>query len=142
MKLPIEGGCLCKAVRYIIKAQPIDAGNCHCRTCQRAAGTAYLPALFVPYQALEITGDYREYASLSASGHTIHRGFCPICGTTLFGRNSASDKIRPVNAATLDDPSLYQPRMDFWVADAQPWDTMDSKLTKFEENPNHLGVSS
>lgn len=138
MKLPISGGCLCGAVRYEILAEPIGAGNCHCRTCQRSVGTAYMPVLFVPYQALKISGQYKEFATTSASGNTMNRGFCPECGTALFGRNSGSDKIRPVNAATLDDPRVYQPHMDFWVSDAQPWDYMDPNLPKFDMNPTHL----
>ena len=97
-----------------------------------------MPVLFVPYQALKISGQYKEFATTSASGNTMNRGFCPECGTALFGRNSGSDKIRPVNAATLDDPRVYQPHMDFWVSDAQPWDYMDPNLPKFDMNPTHL----
>ena len=138
MQLPITGGCLCGAVRYEILAKPIGAGNCHCRSCQKSGGTAYTPVLFVSYATLNITGGYKEYATLADSGNTMHRGFCPQCGTALFGRNSGNDKIRPVNAATLDDPSIYQPHMDFWVSDAQPWDIMNPDLPKFSKNPKHL----
>lgn len=138
MKLPIKGGCLCGAVKYEISAHPVGAGNCHCQTCQRSVGTAYMPVLFVPYKALKISGNYNEYATLAASGNTVNRGFCPHCGTSLFGRNSGNDKIRPVNAATLEDPSIYHPHMDFWVSDAQPWDFMDPNLPKFDSNPKHL----
>ena len=138
MKLPITGACLCGTVKYEIHAESVGAGNCHCRTCQRAAGAAYMPAFFVPYDSLKITGKYKEYASISESGNTIHRGFCPNCGTTLFGRNSVTKEFRPVNAATLDDPSIYHPNMDFWVSDAQPWDTMNPDLTKFDKNFLHF----
>ena len=138
MKLPIKGGCLCGAVQYEITAEPIGAGNCHCRTCQKSVGTAYTAVLFVPYQALIITGEFKEYATQATSGNTMYRGFCSQCGTSLFGRNSGSDTIRPINAATLDDPSIYQPHIDFWVSDAQPWDIMHTELPKFSENPKHL----
>jgi hypothetical protein len=97
-----------------------------------------MPVLFVPYQALKITGNYKEFATPSASGNIMNRGFCPECGTALFGRNSGSDSIRPVNACTLDDPSIYQAHMDFWVSDAQPWDIMNPEIDKFNENPGHL----
>ncbi|KAF3976901.1 MAG: GFA family protein [Methylococcales symbiont of Iophon sp. n. MRB-2018] len=138
MKLPITGGCLCGKVKYQITRDPVGAGNCHCRTCQKALGAAYLAVLFVPYEALKITGEYKEFATLSASANTIHRGFCAKCGSALFGRNSANNKIRPVCAATLDDPSIYQPNMDFWVSEAQPWDYMNPDLTKFEGNFLHF----
>jgi len=138
MNLPIKGGCICGAVKYEIDAEPIGAGNCHCRSCQKSVGTAYTPVLFVPYESLKITGLYKEYPTIADSGNTMNRGFCPQCGTSLFGRNSGSDKIRPVNAATLDDPSVYQPHMDFWVSAAQPWDIMNPELQKYDENPKHL----
>jgi hypothetical protein len=135
MKLPITGGCLCGKVRYEISAKPISTANCHCRTCQKAVGAAYFPAFFVPASALTITGDYKEFASTAASGNTMYRGFCPECGTSLFGRNSKFTEIRPVSAATLDDPSIYNPEKDMWVADAQLWDVMNPELPKFVGNP-------
>jgi hypothetical protein len=135
MKLPITGGCLCGKVRYEISEKPISTANCHCRTCQKAVGAAYFPAFFVPASALTITGDYKEYASIAASGNTMFRGFCPECGTSLFGRNSKFTEIRPVSAATLDDPSIYNPEKDMWVADAQLWDVMNPELPKFVGNP-------
>jgi len=135
MKLPITGGCLCGKVRYEITAEPVSTANCHCRTCQKAVGAPYVAGLFVPASALTITGHYKEYASIAASGNTVYRGFCPECGTSLFGRNSAFTQIRPVSAVTLDDPSIYKPEKDMWVADAQPWDVMNPELPKFAGNP-------
>ncbi len=137
-KFPITGGCLCGQVRYSISAKSVGSGNCHCRSCQKAVGAAYLAALFVPTNALDITGIYKEFATVAASGNQVYRGFCPECGTTLFGRNTGHPEIRPVSAASLDDPSIFQPHVDFWVADAQPWDYMNPDLPKFEENAEHF----
>ena len=136
MKLPITGGCLCGSVRYEISAAPVACVNCHCRTCQKASGAAYLALMFVPASALTITGNYKEYPAIAASGNTVYRAFCPECGTALFGRNSAFSKMRPVTAATLDDPAVFKPEQDMWVADAQPWDMMNPDLPKCEGNFN------
>jgi len=38
-------------------------------------------------------------------------------------------------AGSLDDPSWFQPQMDIFVSDAQPWDEMNSKIPKFEQYP-------
>jgi hypothetical protein len=38
-------------------------------------------------------------------------------------------------AGTLDDPSWFQPQMDIFVSDAQPWDNMDPAIPKFEQYP-------
>ena len=45
--------------------------------------------------------------AIAASGNTVYCVFYPEYGTVLFGRNSVFSKIRPITAATLDDPSLY-----------------------------------
>lgn len=135
MKLPITGGCLCGNIRYEISAEPVGMANCHCRTCQKAVGAPYFAAIFVPATALFITGEYKEYASIAASGNTMFRAFCPVCGTSLFGRNSRFTKVRPVSAVTLDDPDVYVPEKDIWVSEAQHWDVMNPDLPKFAGNP-------
>ncbi|MDP3838281.1 MAG: GFA family protein [Methylococcales bacterium] len=135
MKPPLTGGCLCGKVRYEISAPPVDSMNCHCRTCQKWTGTAYLAFMWIPADALSITGDYQEFATLAASGNTVYRGFCAECGTALFGRYSHFAAVRPVAAATLDDPSMFKPQKDIWVADAQPWDMMNPDLPKYAGNP-------
>ena len=134
MKLPITGGCLCGLVRYEISAAPVACINCHCRTCQKATGAAYLALMFVPSSDLTISGNYKEYPTIAASGNIIYRAFCPECGTALFGRNSAFTKLRPVAAATLDDPAIFKPQKDMWIVDAQPWDFMNPDLTKCDGN--------
>jgi hypothetical protein len=135
MELPITGGCLCGKVRYEISAEPVSTANCHCRTCQKMAGAPYVAILIVPASAFTVIGDYKEFVTIAASGNHMHRAFCPECGSPLFVRNSGFPNVRPVAAVTLDDPSLFKPEKDIWVADAQPWDFMDPKLPKFDGNP-------
>jgi hypothetical protein len=134
MKFPLTGGCLCGAVRYEIGAKPTRMVNCHCRTCQRWSGSAYMALLFVPASALTANGTYREFPTVAASGNTVYRAFCIRCGTPLFGRNSAFTQLRPVAAMSLDDPGLYRPELDMWVADAQSWDLMNPGLPKYPGN--------
>ncbi|MEC8526956.1 MAG: aldehyde-activating protein, partial [Pseudomonadota bacterium] len=35
------GGCLCGQVRYETKADPLMTGVCHCKNCQKQAGSAF-----------------------------------------------------------------------------------------------------
>lgn len=135
MKLPISGGCLCGKVRYEISAEPVGTANCHCRTCQKSSGAPYIAIIQVPTSAFRVMGNYKEFVTIAESGNSMHRAFCPECGTQVFVRNSGFPKIRPVAAVTLDDPGFYRPQKDIWVKDAQPWDLMDPDLPKFEGNP-------
>ena len=135
MATPFTGGCMCGAVRYECSAEPVMAGNCHCRDCQRASGGAFVSALAVPRNALTITGEVKYYDVKGDSGNTVSRGFCPNCGARLFGRPAVASDLIVIMAGSLDDPSWYKPGMDFYTASAQPWDHMNPDLPKFPKMP-------
>ena len=46
MPTPYTGGCQCGAVRYVLTAEPIRIGACHCKECQRQSGSAF--GMFMP----------------------------------------------------------------------------------------------
>jgi hypothetical protein len=135
MKVPFAGGCLCSNVRYECSVEPILMGNCHCRDCQRATGSAFAAALLVPRAAVTITGEVKHYDVMGDSGATVGRGFCPNCGSRLFSKPSNPD-LMGILAGSLDDPSEFQPGMDFYTASAQPWDVMNPDLPKFAKMPS------
>ncbi len=135
MATPFTGGCMCGAVRYECSAEPVMTGNCHCRDCQRASGGAFVSALAVPRNALNITGEVKYYDVKGDSGNTVSRGFCPNCGARLFGRPAVASDLIVIMAGSLDDPSWYKPGMDFYTASAQPWDYMNPELPKFPKMP-------
>jgi hypothetical protein len=109
-------------------------GNCHCRDCQQATGTAFAAAMLVPREAVAITGDVKYYEVTGESGQTISRGFCPNCGSRLFGKR-ASAEFLSIMAGSLDEPSEFRPTMDLYTASAQPWDYMNPDLPKFTKFP-------
>ena len=126
------GGCACGAIRYECTAEPITMFNCHCRDCQRATGSAFSAVVYVPAKAFKITkGSPRYYATSSEMGGHNKRGFCPDCGSRLFG--GTTDQGQGITASSLDDPGLFNPQFEIWTSDAQPWDHMDPKVPKFEK---------
>lgn len=136
MPAPFSGGCLCGAIRYESRAEPLFSINCHCRDCQRTTGTAYAPVLAVPRDALSISqGEPTYYTSQSDSGETVSRGFCPECGSGIFSKLSANPDIVGLKAASLDDPSWFRPTIDIYTDSAQPWDVMNPDLPKVPKMP-------
>lgn len=134
MPTNFTGGCMCGAIRYECSTEPIVTGNCHCRDCQRATGSAFAAAILVPRSAVTITGDVKYYDVKGDSGGIVSRGFCPNCGSRLFGKPPMPELIG-IMAGSLDDPSWFQPEMDFYTASAQPWDYMNPELPKFPKSP-------
>src|ERR1700716_1235257 len=119
MATTFTGGCACGAIRYECSAEPITMFDCHCRDCQRTTGSAFSPVVYVPAKAFKITkGSPRYYSTSSEMVGQNKRGFCSDCGPRLFG--GASESGQGILAASLDDPSLFEPRVHIFTSDAQP----------------------
>ena len=132
MSAKFTGECACGAIRYEVSADPIVMFNCHCRDCQKTTGGPYTPVFYVPAKAFMITkGSPKYYDTASEMAGENQRGFCPECGSRLFG--GKSEHGQGIAASSLDDPSVFKPQFEIWASDAQPWDHMDSKLPKFEK---------
>src|SRR6202007_2963981 len=85
MSALLSGACACGAIRYECSAAPLISFNCHCRDCQKTSGSAFLPLIVVPADALKITQGQPKYHAVKAdSGRTISRGFCQECGSTML----------------------------------------------------------
>jgi hypothetical protein len=111
------GGCACGAIRYEVNAEPIVMFNCHCRDCQRTTGGPYTPVFYVPAKACKITKGSPQYYETKSEmvGHN-KRGFCPECGSRLFG--GATEQGQGITASSLDDPTLFKPQFEIWTSDA------------------------
>lgn len=113
-----EGGCRCGAIRYRVTGEPLSAGYCHCRMCQRAAG-----APVVAWVAFR-RGNFRLVKGMpeteAASPRALRR-FCPECGTALVFEYPANRDTIDVAVATLDDPNAAEPVYQIWIAGRDEW---------------------
>jgi len=136
MDVPFTGGCACGAIRYECTEEPLYMGNCHCRDCQRATGSAYFTAVGMSATAFRLTGTPVFYEKSADSGSIMRRAFCAQCGSPVFLTNSARSNLIVLYAGSLSDPSWVRPSRDIYTASAQPWDHMDPALPKFPQMPS------
>ncbi len=135
MATVIKGGCLCGAVRYECKADPLTGVQCQCRDCQKESGTGHGSHLLFPKDAVQVSGPTKEYRNKADSGNTVTRGFCANCGSPIYGSSSGFPDMMTVRAASLDDPGLFRPQIVVYTVRGQAWDQMDAALPKFERMP-------
>ena len=131
----INGGCLCRAVRYSSSAAPIVTRSCWCRVCQYiGAGSGTVNVCF-PSAALQVQGELRDFLLTADSGNRMHRRFCPTCGTHLFSAADSRPHLVFVRAGTLDDPELARPAMTIWTAAAPTWACINPQLPRLPGQP-------
>jgi hypothetical protein len=133
--MSMSGSCSCGAVTYVCASAPVVAGNCHCRDCQKASGSAYNPTFMVPEDTITIHGQVKWYERVGDSGKPVHRGFCPECGSRLFSKSTVMAGLIGVSAGTLDDPEQFKPRANIYASRARSWDIMDPALPQFPKLP-------
>ena len=117
------GGCLCGAVRYTTSWPPLMVGTCHCKHCQRQAGSAFSILVAVPRDGLTFEGTLTQYDDDSASGNPVYRKFCGTCGSPVFTETPGGDAqgMMFIKAGTLDESKDLVPTVHFWTSSAQDW---------------------
>lgn len=136
---PLSGGCLCGQVRYTAQAGRAAAMVCHCRDCQKQSGSAFSVLFALPAADLALEGTLHTYESTSDSGNTVHRRFCPGCGSPVLTALPDRPGLIVVKAGTLDDPSWLRPRMHLWCSSAQPWVTLPTDVPCLDTQPAASG---
>jgi hypothetical protein len=132
MNTSIEGGCLCRAVRYRVTGEPLARTLCHCRSCCLAAGAPSLAwAVFRSADFALIAGTLVRFQSSTG----VYRGFCGSCGTSLTYQRASSTDAIDVTTISLDHPEDFAPTMEIWVEERVPWETLDGAL------PHYAGSS-
>ena len=76
-----RGSCLCGAIQIRISVALSQPNACHCTACRKQTGH-YGASVDVPRSAVRITGE--EHVMWYQSSKKVRRGFCRICGSTLF----------------------------------------------------------
>ncbi|HEX3519345.1 MAG TPA: GFA family protein [Solirubrobacteraceae bacterium] len=132
---PLQGGCLCGAVRYEISAPFLSAGYCHCTRCQRRTGTAASANGRVAqegFRLLQGTDRLRAYEPPTGGAAKL---FCTTCGSAVFSGDPLHDAEVAVRLGTLDgDPGIRPERHQF-TAYAAPWEPLpDDGLPRFPES--------
>jgi hypothetical protein len=85
-----KGSCLCGAVGFEVAGELPGPDACHCSQCRKHSGH-YFASTDVPRAALTVKGE--EDVAWYSSSERVRRGFCRVCGSTLFWDAIGRDKI-------------------------------------------------
>ncbi len=130
-----EGGCLCRAIRYLVKGNPQRGSVCHCTFCQRRTGSAFGFHAFFEEQNVEFTGgELTTYEHRSdESNHWLRLHFCKRCGTTVMLTVEKHPGVPLIMGGTFDDPNWVKIDRHIWTRSAQHWEVLPQNVDCFEK---------
>ncbi len=76
-----RGSCLCGAVTFEVTGDLPQPSACHCVACRKHSGH-FEASVDIPADTLTISGE--AHVRWYQSSEKVRRGFCDICGSTLF----------------------------------------------------------
>ena len=123
------GACLCGGVRYRATGPLRPIMYCHCGQCRRTSGH-FVAATAVDRGALELVAD--ESLVWFASSERAERGFCRLCGSSLFWRSEDVSHIS-IMAGTLDDSGGLEPVEHIYVGDKGEYYELTDGLPQRQE---------
>ena len=134
--MTMTGQCLCGDIRYEIANAPAMMGVCHCKNCQRQAGSAFSTLAGVPKTDMNfVAGSPALYEdSDTESGNTVERYFCGKCGSPIYSALGSMPDMLFLKTGTLDDTSAFQPQFNAWCDTKQDWVALDANVPSIARN--------
>lgn len=120
---PLQGGCLCGAVRFELTAPFAIAGYCHCTHCQKRTGTGSSANGRVPSEGFHLLQG-REQLRAFKPPTGVPKLFCQTCGSALFSGDPFEDPLVAVRLGALDGDPGIRPHFRQFVASAAPWEPL------------------
>jgi|TARA_B100000242_G_scaffold66313_1_gene41087 hypothetical protein len=127
--MSVKGSCECQGVMFELTGELRDVVFCHCSQCRKTSGH-YWAATQVSKGNLNLI----KATSLSwyDSSDKARRGFCSVCGSSMFYERKGIDKIS-VSAGSLEIPTSLDRMRHIYVASKGDYYDISDDLPQFEE---------
>ena len=126
--LEVSGGCYCGAVRYRARGVRPQVTECHCSQCRKQSGHRYA-STGAKTSDMEFEGADR--ITWYRASPDAERGFCSICGSTLFWRLSDED-YTGILAASIDEPNALDLTKHIFVGSKGGYYEITDDLPQFD----------
>jgi hypothetical protein len=112
--------CMCGAVRLRARFPSLFCCHCHCDSCRRSHGAAYVTWIGFPAAQVEVIAGADRLRSYESSPGTL-RKFCATCGTKVsFESQRWSGEIH-LPLALIRTPVDRAPQRNVFVEERVAW---------------------
>lgn len=130
-----KGSCLCGAITFEAAGELSAPSACHCTMCRKHTGH-YEAGTDVPRDALTIHGADR--LTWYRSSEKVQRGFCSVCGSSLFFDILTHHRIG-IAMGAFDGPTDTKLTMHIFVADKGDYYDIGDGLPQHQQIPGKPG---
>lgn len=121
------GGCLCGAVRFRARGNPMYVSHCHCTMCRKASGAPVVTFAGYPTDSIAFT---KGKPKLYRSSKIAVRGLCGRCGSQLYFQFDAHPERMGFNLGCFDHPERFRPQRHIYTSTMIPWLHMKDGLPR------------
>ena len=125
------GSCLCGAVTLEVEGDLPAPDGCHCSKCRKHSGHFFV-STDVPRSSLTVRGD--SHVTWFQSSPNARRGFCSICGSSLFWDPIGRDWTG-VAMGAFDRPTNTRLALHIYAADKGDYYEITDGLPTFDQVP-------
>jgi hypothetical protein len=122
-----DGQCLCGAVRFTAQFPSRWVAHCHCTRCQRAHGAAFVTWVGVDASRVSVQNPDNSLRWFSTAGGG-DRGFCAVCGSSLFFRSGNWPGELHIARALFTDPVDRAPQAHAYYDTHVSWVRLADRL--------------
>lgn len=126
-----EGSCLCGAISFKVEGDLAAPDACHCTQCRKLSGHLFA-STDVPRSRLTVRGE--EHVRWYQSSAKARRGFCGICGSSLFWDPVGRDWTG-VAMGALDGATGTHLHVHIFVAEKGDYYQIADDVEQFERVP-------
>lgn len=109
-----SGSCLCGAVTFDVEGALPGPDACHCTACRKHSGHV-LAGTDVKRSALTVRGE--DHVTWYRSSEKVRRGFCRVCGSSLFFDPLTGTDWIGVSMGAFDGPTGTTLRVHIFVSE-------------------------
>ncbi|WP_417580207.1 GFA family protein [Pelagibacterium sp.] len=126
--------CTCGQLSITVEGECLGNGICHCLACQSRTGSVFatLGAWPAPF---EVRGEATQFVRTGDAGAQFRFNFCPVCGSTVFHTEEATDDIVMIAIGCLGDPDFPAPQDSVYDIRRHHWVTLPPGTQQSEKNP-------
>lgn len=118
---PLEGTCLCGAVRFEVTEPFSTVSQCHCENCKRISGGYGTVSGRVPTSAIGVLEGHELLRSYTPEGGSA-KTFCSVCGSNLFGAGWPESEATSVRLSAFGLDYDRRPEAHTFMRSVAAWE--------------------